>query len=62
MKRRIIPQHDFRWDQPEAFTLVVERAEDGQRIERERAQSEHDRKLAEQNQTCFPLALPQTAE
>ena len=60
-RRRLpIPQHEFGFA-PDTFSLFAESAQDGQRIARERAETEQARHFADSAQACFPLRT-QTAE
>ena len=58
MKRKPlpIPQHEFGFT-PDTFTLFAETTLDGERIARERAETEQARRLAEQTQApLFPTS------
>lgn len=48
-RRLPIPQHEFGFA-PDTFNLIQDTATDGERIARERAESERARQLAEQAQ------------
>jgi hypothetical protein len=46
-KRTKARQVEIEWGEPEAFALVIEQAQDGERIAAEQAQREQDRALSE---------------
>ena len=46
-------QLDIHWEEPEAFALVVQTTQDGDRIATERTASEANKQAAEQQQTKF---------
>jgi hypothetical protein len=48
-RRLPIPQHEFGFT-PDTFNLIQDTGPDGQRIARERAESDQARQLAEQSQ------------
>jgi len=52
-----IPQHEFGFT-PQAFNLIQETGQDGERISRERAEVEDARRRAARAQTEIPIFSP----
>jgi len=52
-----IPRHEFGFV-PDTFRLIQDTTTDGERLCREREDTEHAHQLTEQAQTAFPILMP----